>query len=77
MPDFYLRIYQINIYLKNFLPNVYAHFINHNIPFDMIFSKWILTIFSSYVNYDTLFLFFTLFAIVKININFRITGKQL
>ncbi len=68
MPDFYLRMYQINIYLKNYLPNIYSHFITNNIPFEMLYSKWILTIFSSYVNYDTLFLFYTLFAIVNISL---------
>lgn len=77
MPDFYLRMYQINIYLKIYLPNVYSHFINNNIPFDMIYSKWILTAFSSYLNHDTLFLFFTLFAIVNKLVKIRIVGKQL
>lgn len=65
MPDFYLRMHQINVYLKIYLPNVFAHFLNNNIPFDMIYSKWILTIFSSYVSLNTLFLFYSLFAIVK------------
>jgi hypothetical protein len=65
MPDFYLRMYQINIYLKQYLPEIYFHFTNNFIPFDMIYTKWILTLFSSYLNFDTLFTFFTFFIIVR------------
>ena len=64
MPDFHLRIFQINNYLKNYFPNIYSNFVNNFIPFDMIYSKWILTLFSSYLNFKTLFVFFVYFAIV-------------
>lgn len=54
MPDYSIRIYQLNYYLKKYLTPLYNHFRKHQINPDLILSKWILTIFSSYLPFDTL-----------------------
>ena len=53
-PDYGFRIYQINYYVKKYIPNVYYHFKNNNLSFDMIYSNWLLTLFSNYLNFDKL-----------------------
>ena len=53
-PDYGFRIYQINYYVKKYIPNVYYHFKNNNLSFDMIYSNWLLTLFSNYLNIDKL-----------------------
>lgn len=49
MPDYSIRIYQLNYYIKKHIPSLYSHFLKNQINPDLILSKWILTIFSSFL----------------------------
>lgn len=68
MPDYALRVYQLNYYVKQYFPDIYYHFKNNRIPVDLIYSKWFLTVFSSYLSFDILSLCWTLFIVVYIYI---------
>ncbi len=54
MTDYSIRIYQLNHYIKKEIPSLYAHFQKNQINPDLILSKWILTIFSSYLPFSLL-----------------------
>lgn len=54
MPDYSIRVFQLNFYIKKFMPDLFYHFKKHNINSDMFFSKWILTIFACYLPFSTL-----------------------
>lgn len=64
MPDYEVRVYQLNHYIKKYLPELHYHFKKNKIPVDLIFTKWIITIFAQYLNFDCLTLVWTLFIIV-------------
>ena len=53
-PDYGIRVFQINYYVKKYIPNVYYHFKNNNLSFDMIYSRWLLTLFSNYLEINRL-----------------------
>jgi len=65
MPDYSLRIYQLNYYIKKFLPNLFYYFKKHSINPDIFFSKWILTIFASYLPFETLSKVWDVFLVDK------------
>jgi hypothetical protein len=52
MPDYDLRVFQLNHYVKLYFPDIYYHFKNNKIPFDLLYSKWFITLFSSYLNFE-------------------------
>lgn len=54
MPDYSIRVFQISEMLKMYMPDLYNHFKVNNLPFDMILQKWIMTLFSNYLNIDKL-----------------------
>ena len=54
MPDYSIRVYQLNFFIKKFMPDLFYHFKKQQINPDMFFSKWILTIFASYLPFGTL-----------------------
>jgi len=54
MPDYSIRIYQLNYYIKKHIPALYSHFLKNQINPDLILSKWILTIFSSFLPFNIL-----------------------
>ena len=64
-PDYGFRIYQINYYVKKYIPNVYYHFKKNNLSFDMIYSNWLLTLFSNYLNINKLDFPWTCFFVDK------------
>jgi hypothetical protein len=64
-PDYGIRVYQLNYYVKKYLPNVYYHFKNNNLSFDMIYSRWLLTLFSNYLEMNRLDFPWTCFFIDK------------
>ena len=64
-PDYYCRVHQINYYVKKYIPEVYYGFKKKNIPFDIIYSGWILTLFGNYINLDRLDFPWTCFFIDK------------
>ena len=53
-PDYGIRVYQINYYVKKYIPSVYYHFKNNNLSFDMIYSRWLLTLFANYLDINRL-----------------------
>ena len=64
-PDYGMRIYQLQHYTKVFFPNLYRWFKSNQIPFDLIFSKWIMTLFSGYFDIEQMDFAFTCFIIDK------------
>ena len=64
-PDYYCRVHQINYYVKKYIPEVYYRFKKKNIPFDIIYSGWILTLFGNYLNLDKLDFPWTCFFVDK------------
>ena len=55
----------MNYYVKKFLPNLFYYFKKNSINADIVFSKWILTIFSSYLPFETLSVVWDIFLIDK------------
>ena len=53
-PDYGIRVYQINYYVRKYMPTVYHHFKNNNLSFDMIYSRWLLTLFANYLDINRL-----------------------
>ena len=53
-PDYGIRVYQLNYYVKKYIPSVYYHFKNNNLSFDMIYSRWFLTLFANYLDINRL-----------------------
>ena len=64
-PDYHCRKHQINYYVKKYIPEVYYHFKKKDIPFDIIYSRWILTFFANYLNLDKLDFPWTCFFVDK------------
>ena len=64
-PDYGIRVYQLNYYVKKYIPSVYYHFKNEDLSFDLLYSNWIMTIFSNYFNMETLDFAWTCFFIHK------------
>ncbi len=65
MPDYSIRVFQLNHLVKNAMPDLFYHFKKQQINPDIFFSKWILTIFSSYLPFDTLAKVWDIFLIDK------------
>ena len=64
-PDYHCRVHQINYYVKKYIPEVFYHFKKKDIPFDIIYSRWILTFFGNYLNLDRLDFPWTCFFVDK------------
>jgi hypothetical protein len=64
MPDYNLRVYQLNHYVKKYFPDVYYHFKNNKIPCDLFYSKWFITIFAAYLGFDVVSQCWLYFVIV-------------
>ena len=64
-PDYHCRAHQITYYVKKYIPEVYYHFKKKDIPFDIIYSRWILTFFANYLNLDKLDFPWTCFFVDK------------
>ena len=65
MPDYNIRVYQLNYYIKEYFPELSFHFKKHQINPDVFFSKWILTIFSNYLPFDVLYKVWDVFIMDK------------
>lgn len=63
MPDYAVRLFQMNYYFKKYLPELFYHFKKNEITADFFFSKWILTIFSSYLPFDSLCIVWDVFIV--------------
>ena len=64
-PDYNTRVFQLNYYVKKYLPKVFHHFKNNNLSFDLIYSGWLLTLFSNYYDIEQLDFPWTCFIIDK------------
>ena len=53
-PDYGIRVYQLNYYVKKYIPSVYYHFKNNDLSFDMIYSRWLLILFANYLDINRL-----------------------
>ena len=56
MPDYSIRVYQLNYYIKENFPELSIHFKKNQINPDIFFTKWILTIFSNYLPFNSIIL---------------------
>ena len=65
MPDYSIRVYQLNYFIKKFFPKLNIHFKKNQINPDIFFSKWILAIFSSYLPFEVLCKVWDVFIIDK------------
>ena len=65
MPDYSIRVYQLNYYIKEYFPDLSVHFKKQQINPDIFFSKWILTIFSNYLPFEILYKVWDVFIIDK------------
>ena len=65
MPDYSIRLYQLNYYIKEYFPDLAIHFKKQQINPDIFFSKWILTIFSNYLPFEILYKVWDVFVIDK------------
>lgn len=54
MPDYSIRIFQLEHYMKIYLKDLYFHFKKQQINPDLILSKWILTLFCNYIPFNYL-----------------------
>ena len=73
MPDYSIRLFQLNYFIKLYFPDLFNHFKRNQITPDLIFSKWILTIFANYLPFQTLYKIWDLFIIDKWKAIFRIS----
>ena len=73
MPDYSIRLFQLNYFIKLYFPELFTHFKRNQITPDLIFSKWILTIFANYLPFQTLYKIWDLFIIDKWKAIFRIS----
>lgn len=65
MPDYSIRVFQLNYYIDKYMPDLLIHFNKNQINPDIFLSKWILTIFSSYLPFETLAKVWDVFLIDK------------
>ena len=65
MPDYSIRVYQLNYFIKEYFPDLSLHFKKNQINPDVFFSKWILTIFSNYLPFDVLYKVWDVFILDK------------
>ena len=65
VPDYLIKLYQLNYYIKENYPKLLPHLKINQINPDIFFSKWILTIFSNFLPFETLYNVWDLFIIDK------------
>ena len=64
-PDYLIKLYQLNYFIKEYFPKLLPHLKINQISPDIFFSKWILTIFSNFLSFETLYNVWDLFIIDK------------
>ena len=64
-PDYNTRVFQLNYYVKKYIPQVFHHFKKNNLSFDLVYSGWLLTLFSNYYDIEKLDFPWTCFIIDK------------
>ena len=65
MPEYLIKLYQLNYFIKEYFPKMHHHLKTNSINLDIFFSKWILTIFSNFLSFDTLYNIWDIFMLDK------------
>ena len=65
VPDYLIKLYQLNYYIKENYPKLLPHLKINQINPDIFFSKWILTIFSNFLPFETLYNVWDIFILDK------------
>ena len=65
MPEYLIKLYQLNYFIKEFFPKMHHHLKTNAINLDIFFSKWILTIFSNFLSFETLYNIWDIFMLDK------------
>ena len=65
MPDFLIRVYQLKKFIEFYFPKLANHLKRNQINIDLFFTKWLLTIFSNYFQFDVLYKVWDVFIIDK------------
>ena len=65
MPVYLIKLYQLNYYIKENFPKLLPHLKKNQVNPDIFFSKWILTAFSNFLPFETLYNVWDLFIIDK------------
>jgi hypothetical protein len=65
MPEYLIKLYQLNYFIKEYFPKMHHHLKTNRINLDIFFSKWILTIFSNFLTFETLYNVWDVFILDK------------
>ena len=65
MPEYLIKLYQLNYFIKEYFPKMHHHLKTNAINLDIFFSKWILTIFSNFLSFETLYNIWDIFMLDK------------
>ena len=71
MPEYLIKLYQLNYFIKEYFPKMHHHLKTNRINLDIFFSKWILTIFSNFLTFETLYNVWDVFIIDKLKAIFK------
>lgn len=66
MPDYSIRIFQLNYFIKIYLNDLFLNFKENQIDSDIFLSKWVITVFASYLPFNTLAKVWDIFIVVSI-----------
>ena len=73
MPDYLIKLYQLNYLIKENFPKMHHHLKTNRINLDIFFSKWILTIFSNFLDFETLYNIWDIFILDKWKVIFKVS----
>ena len=73
VPDYLIKLYQLNYLINEKFPLLLPHLNKKQISPDIFFSKWILTIFSNFLPFETLYNVWDLFILDKWKAIFKIS----
>ena len=73
VPDYLIKLYQLNYFINEKFPLLFPHLNKKQISPDIFFSKWILTIFSNFLPFETLYNVWDLFILDKWKAIFKIS----
>ena len=65
VPEYLIKLYQLNYFINGHFPDLIPHLERNQINLDIFFGKWILTLFSNFLPFETLYHIWDLFIIDK------------
>ena len=65
VPEYLIKLYQLNYFIKEYFAKMHHHLKTNRINLDIFFSKWILTIFSNFLSFETLYNVWDVFVLDK------------